>query len=628
MKNTLNLIVFMLALSIAFYSTAQETSKEGKAVIKIIKDENGKTTQIDTTIQFDENTNIQEILKQLGVEEDISINIDEDGENIDVEVQSDGKTKTVEKSIIFLDSKGNIIKDGKTCSKSQSCCSKSKSSCCSDPNKGFFGVLIDLENKSDKGLKVQDVVENSAAKDAGLQGGDVITQINKTKIRSFDDLKAALKGLKTGDAIKVKYLHNNKKKSAKATLKAKPKQSAARSGGCCSKSDKSASGCNGFDKEKLQRHLKMMEGSNKARLGVFLNESYGKGGNGNGVLVDKVSKKSGAAEAGLQAGDIILKVEGKDVNDAGSIGEILKDKKVDDVVAVSYKRNNTVNTVNVTLKGGSMMPDFKQFDWKGLKGHDDKDFMWKDKMDFKPNKVLLGVFSEEMENGKGVIIKEIVKESAAEEAGLLAGDIITAIDGKNVNSTEELLDVLSNYNPQDKIKVSYIRTGKNQSLDVVLKENKMEKHKMIFMDKEDLMNEEDLMEKLKNGGFEIKDKDVNIIIIKDKVEISDLVKEDAEMMNEKGFEIDVDAAKPNLNDVNFYPNPNDGNFELRFTAPEKKETSIYIHDLSGKKVYQKDLGVFSGSFKDNIDISQNPKGIYLMQVKHGDKILNKKIVVR
>lgn len=88
-----------------------------------------------------------------------------------------------------------------------------------------------------------------------------------------------------------------------------------------------------------------------------------------------------------------------------------------------------------------------------------------------PNKAVLGVITEK-KAPNGVTIKTIGKDTPAEKAGLKTGDIITAIDGDKVNEPEELFEKISEYQPADKVTVSYLRNGKANKISVTLGERK------------------------------------------------------------------------------------------------------------------------------------------------------------
>lgn len=77
-----------------------------------------------------------------------------------------------------------------------------------------------------------------------------------------------------------------------------------------------------------------------------------------------------------------------------------------------------------------------------------------------------------LKNGQqGVLITNVVKDSAADEAGLKADDIIIGINDEKTGSTHQLRSQISKYPIGDKISVEIIRAGKTKSLKVKIGEN-------------------------------------------------------------------------------------------------------------------------------------------------------------
>lgn len=69
----------------------------------------------------------------------------------------------------------------------------------------------------------------------------------------------------------------------------------------------------------------------------------------------------------------------------------------------------------------------------------------------------------------GVYIAKVTENSGAKEAGLQEGDVITAINGVAVNKSSQLLEQIARYRPGDKVKVQYLRSGKEKTANVTLK---------------------------------------------------------------------------------------------------------------------------------------------------------------
>jgi S1-C subfamily serine protease len=64
---------------------------------------------------------------------------------------------------------------------------------------------------------------------------------------------------------------------------------------------------------------------------------------------------------------------------------------------------------------------------------------------------------------KGIYIQDVEPKTTAEELGLQKGDVVTAIDGKEVGKMAELQEALSQRRPGDKVKVTYIRNKKSRT---------------------------------------------------------------------------------------------------------------------------------------------------------------------
>lgn len=77
------------------------------------------------------------------------------------------------------------------------------------------------------------------------------------------------------------------------------------------------------------------------------------------------------------------------------------------------------------------------------------------------NKVSLGVMIENTDSG--VVVTDIVPGSAAESAGLRRGDTILKINDKYIFTINGLLEALNPFNPDEKVKIKYIREGKEKS---------------------------------------------------------------------------------------------------------------------------------------------------------------------
>lgn len=74
-------------------------------------------------------------------------------------------------------------------------------------------------------------------------------------------------------------------------------------------------------------------------------------------------------------------------------------------------------------------------------------------------------------NAYGIYIGDVMSNGAAAAAGIKKGDIIKNIGGVNVGSGAEMQEQISRYKPGDKVAITYNRNGKDNTVNVVLKNN-------------------------------------------------------------------------------------------------------------------------------------------------------------
>ena len=80
----------------------------------------------------------------------------------------------------------------------------------------------------------------------------------------------------------------------------------------------------------------------------------------------------------------------------------------------------------------------------------------------------LGVSTEDAEDGGGASIAEVRSGTPAAEAGLRSGDVVTAIDGRAVTSSDELRRLIDSSSPGDTVELTLERDGQTKTLQAEL----------------------------------------------------------------------------------------------------------------------------------------------------------------
>jgi S1-C subfamily serine protease len=69
----------------------------------------------------------------------------------------------------------------------------------------------------------------------------------------------------------------------------------------------------------------------------------------------------------------------------------------------------------------------------------------------------------------GVYIVEVLKNSAADKAGLKKGDVLVAVDSVKITTPSSVQEVVSRFSPGDKAELTVLRDGKEKTFEVVFK---------------------------------------------------------------------------------------------------------------------------------------------------------------
>ena len=98
-----------------------------------------------------------------------------------------------------------------------------------------------------------------------------------------------------------------------------------------------------------------------------------------GALINEVVEDSPAEEAGLKAGDVIVKMDGKRVDDISEIREAIQDKDEDETIGVTVLRDGSEKTFDVGIEEsntwtGIGVPGVRAFSWTTREHDDDNDW--------------------------------------------------------------------------------------------------------------------------------------------------------------------------------------------------------------------------------------------------------------
>ncbi len=90
----------------------------------------------------------------------------------------------------------------------------------------------------------------------------------------------------------------------------------------------------------------------------------------------------------------------------------------------------------------------------------------------------------------------------------------------------------------------------------------------------------------------------------------------------------VDVEENSLQELHVYPNPSNDKFYYQFSSLTWEPITISVMDLSGKQVLETKYIKVSGQYRNEIDLSNMPSGMYFLRISNSSKTLNKKLLLK
>lgn len=227
-----------------------------------------------------------------------------------------------------------------------------------------------------------------------------------------------------------------------------------------------------------------------------------------GVRLEQVDQDGPAAKAGLREGDVIVDVDGDRVRSARQFSRLIQETADGRAVTLGIVRDGQRQTVEVTPESRAFGFGFDS-DWigrdiaRGLRDLEPqlreiepklreleprlREFRFDGPMDFRFDmpgllsgpRARLGIGIDELTpqlaeyfgvKDGGVLVSSINRDSAAERAGLKAGDVIVSVNGDRVRHADDLIDELRAAEGQE-VTIGIVRDKKESTLKATIEQS-------------------------------------------------------------------------------------------------------------------------------------------------------------
>lgn len=429
----------------------------------------------------------------------------------------------------------------------------------------------------------------------------------------------------------------------------------------------------------------MPEMEPQAYLGVML---IGRNGSKNVVEISEVIKGTAAADAELQLGDQILKIDEIEITSIEDVINyihqkepgtevkltILRDGKKKTKKIILGEREEGIIMFNPNMENGEMqtfqLPNFDYFfDSDSItiicpdKNLCDsmkicQPFTWEGEGFLNEETPFLGVTPGGLCYQTGVLIGSVLPGSTAEEIGLIESDIIKEINGVEIISFDQMKETICKQKVGEDIKVTVERDGKTKTFEGKLgsKASSTKDDFRIFHDYQGMdefgnynynfefdMDEEDIEQNMEELLRQLEEQEQFILSEKDRLQeqLNELRDGNTENISKTIDIVEISAeeasavntnASPKLSidntlkfeTITFFTNPNSGVVNLSFRLSEFSEFTVVVFDAYGHQVFY-EMHTGFNEYDSSIDLSAYPAGSYFLQISQNNKYFSRRI---
>ena len=185
----------------------------------------------------------------------------------------------------------------------------------------------------------------------------------------------------------------------------------------------------------------------------------------------------------MKEGDVITKIDTKKIDDPDDLSKIIRGHKPGDKVTVTYLRDKKEQRTTAELtkwKGmtlfGTASPgqnfnfDMGDMDFDKImpkvQGIPRISSPFGQNFNWSGGSPKLGLSVQDTDDGKGIKVIDVDDESNAAKAGVKEEDVIMEVDGKAVNSTDEMVKIIKESKEKTSVMIKLQRSGKTQNIEV------------------------------------------------------------------------------------------------------------------------------------------------------------------
>lgn len=183
-----------------------------------------------------------------------------------------------------------------------------------------------------------------------------------------------------------------------------------------------------------------------------------------GVEVTRIEEDSPAAKAGLKAGDVILQFNNLQVDGLEQFSRLVRETPAGREVKLLISREGKTQTIAARIGARKTpfvtMAPATNFEFPAMPDIPRSLLMWNSSMLGVEGESLRGQLAEYFGVKEGVLVRSVLKESAAAKAGIKAGDVLIKVNDQKVANPGDITSSLRSLKTKSAVQVVLIRDHK------------------------------------------------------------------------------------------------------------------------------------------------------------------------
>jgi len=192
-----------------------------------------------------------------------------------------------------------------------------------------------------------------------------------------------------------------------------------------------------------------------------------------GVEITRVEEDSPAAKAGLKVGDVVLQFNGQHIEGMEQFSRFVRETPPGREVRLTVSRDGNTQTITAKVEARKT-PTAWNFEMPRIEpmvpDMPHNLMMWRSSMLGIEAEPLRGQLADYFGVKQGVLVRSVTKDSAAEKAGLKAGDVILRVNDTKVASPGEITGALRSLEGKNSVTIGLIRDRKEMTVSATVED--------------------------------------------------------------------------------------------------------------------------------------------------------------